>query len=46
MDSGVFEMIKKPGSNGVNTTGTYVILWIHDGQEWKIKHMDMTKTGN
>jgi hypothetical protein len=46
MDSGAFEMLKKPGGTGVTTTGTYVILWIKDGNEWKIKHMDMTKAGN
>ncbi len=46
MDSGIFTMQAKPGKNGVTTTGSYVILWIHDGSDWKIMHMDMTKTGN
>jgi hypothetical protein len=46
MDSGAFEMLKKPGGNGVTTTGRYVILWIKDGNDWKIMHMDLTKTGN
>jgi hypothetical protein len=39
-------MLRKTNTTGVTTTGHYVILWIKDGNDWKIKHMDMTKAGN
>jgi hypothetical protein len=46
MDAGAFDMLRKTNTTGVTTTGHYVILWIKDGNDWKIKHMDMTKAGN
>jgi len=46
MDIGDFLMAPKANSDGVLTAGRYELFWVKVQDRWKLKHIDMKKSGN
>lgn len=46
MDVGNFLMAPKANSDGVLTAGHYELFWVRVQDRWKLKHIDMKKSGN